>query len=169
MKNAIKNIIVLVLCFSFSWLASSQVYKWRDKQGNLIISSTPPPPGIKSETRKVTAAQQTPKPKDVVSTKPAKQEVDDPELKEKKPYGNVRVTLYVTDWCPYCRQASAYLKSLRVSLVEYDVEKDSAKNQERLRKTGGRTGVPVIDIEGIIQVGFSAENVKSAVEEKRII
>jgi glutaredoxin len=169
MKIPVKIILALCLLFSFSWPVSSQIYRWRDKDGNLVISSTPPPPGVKWEKRKVGEAPQSLKTKEAVSTKPVKRESEDPELREKKPYGDIKVILYVTDWCPYCRKASAYLKSLHVNLVEHDVEKDLDKSRERLRKTGGAKGVPVIDIEGIIQIGFSQEAVKAAIEEKRVI
>jgi hypothetical protein len=51
-----------------------------------------------------------------------------------------------------------------VDLVEYNVEKSQEKAAEF--KAKGGTGVPLIDIEGIIVRGFNAEAVKSAVDEK---
>ena len=76
--------------------------------------------------------------------------------------------MYVTDWCPVCRKARAFLNSLRVNLIEYDVEKNEARNKERLRKSGGRKGVPLIDIEGVILRGFDSVDIRAAIEQKRI-
>ena len=70
----------------------------------------------------------------------------------------------MTDWCPYCRKAREYLQSLNVALVEYNVEKNREKAAEFKGKGG--TGVPLIDIEGVIIRGFNAEEIKSAVEAK---
>jgi glutaredoxin len=53
-----------------------------------------------------------------------------------------------------------------VSLVEYDIEKEPAKRAEMLSKSG-RSGVPVVDVEGIIIRGYSAEAMRSAIEQKR--
>jgi glutaredoxin len=165
MKTSVKVMLACFVWLCFSAPASSQVYKWRDKDGNLIISTTPPPPDTDTEQIKI----ETPKNGESESVRPSFHDSEDPELAEKRPYGNVKVLLYTTRWCPYCSQARAYLKSLHVDLTEYDIEKNPDKNQEKLSKTKGSRGVPVIDIEGIIQVGFSKEAVKAAIEEKRTI
>jgi glutaredoxin len=53
-----------------------------------------------------------------------------------------------------------------VSLTEYDIEKDRQKGEEMVAKSGSR-GVPVVDIEGIIIRGYSAEAMRAAIERKR--
>ena len=53
-----------------------------------------------------------------------------------------------------------------VSLTEYDIEKDPAKARELILKNGS-TGVPVVDIEGIIIKGFAPELMRQAIERKR--
>jgi glutaredoxin len=75
--------------------------------------------------------------------------------------------MYITSWCGYCRKAREYLQSLRVNLVEYDVEKDPSKGKEMLSKSGGSKGVPLIDVEGIIIRGYSQSAIKDAVEKRR--
>jgi len=75
--------------------------------------------------------------------------------------------MYMTDWCPYCRKAREYLNSLGVNLVEYNVDQDREKEEESMRKTGGGSGVPVIDVEGIIIKGYAPERIKEAVEKRR--
>jgi glutaredoxin 3 len=54
-----------------------------------------------------------------------------------------------------------------VNLVEYNVEKDKSKREEMLRKSGGSTGVPLLDIEGIIIRGFNQNAMKEAIEKRR--
>jgi glutaredoxin len=83
-----------------------------------------------------------------------------------KAYGAIDVILYETTWCPTCQKAHALLNDLGVSLVVYDVEKEPLKHKEMIAKSGSR-GVPVIDIEGIILRGYSANAIKTAVEKRR--
>jgi len=84
----------------------------------------------------------------------------------KRSYGAIDVILYQTSWCPYCTKAEAFLKDSGVSLVIYDIEKEPARQTE-MRSKSGRPGVPVVDIEGIIIQGYSAEAMRSAIERKR--
>jgi len=53
-----------------------------------------------------------------------------------------------------------------VSLVEYDIEKDQQKREEMIAKSGSR-GVPVVDVEGIVIRGYSAEAMRDAIEQRR--
>jgi glutaredoxin len=84
----------------------------------------------------------------------------------KRSYGSIDVILYQTSWCPYCTKARDFLKDIGVSLVIYDIEKDPSKQTEMMVKSG-RPGVPVVDIEGIIIQGYSAEAMRKAIERKR--
>jgi glutaredoxin 3 len=54
-----------------------------------------------------------------------------------------------------------------VNLVEYNIEKDKAKREEMLQKSGGSRGVPLIDIEGIIIRGYNQSAMKEAIEKRR--
>jgi len=62
--------------------------------------------------------------------------------------------------------AREFLVNAGVSLVIYDIEQQPDKQKEMISKSGSR-GVPVVDIEGIIIRGYSAERMKSAIERKR--
>ena len=46
------------------------------------------------------------------------------------------------------------MKSKGIAYTERDVEKDTSAKAEVARKTGGATGVPVLDVGGEIMVGF---------------
>ncbi len=71
------------------------------------------------------------------------------------------ITIYTTSWCGVCAQLRKYLKSRGINFVEKDIEKDSSAQQEMLRKLRAKgmrgSGVPVIDINGEIIVGFNKE------------
>jgi glutaredoxin len=82
-------------------------------------------------------------------------------------YGAIDVILYETSWCPYCIKARELLKDMGVSLVEYDVEKDRARQVEMIKKSGGSRGVPVIDVEGIIIRGYDPDEIKTVIETQR--
>jgi glutaredoxin len=83
-----------------------------------------------------------------------------------RPYSEIKVILYMTDWCFNCMQTREHLKALGVQFVEYNVEKDKEKEWESMEKSG-RRGVPVVDIEGIIIPGYIPERITGAVEMKR--
>ncbi len=69
---------------------------------------------------------------------------------------NHKVIVYSTPTCPYCVYAKEYFKENAVSFDDIDVTKDRAKAQEMVMKSG-QMGVPVIDIDGNILVGFQPE------------
>ena len=72
-----------------------------------------------------------------------------------------RVIVYGTPVCPYCIRAKQFLKESNVAFEDNDVSTDRAKAEEMMRKSG-QIGVPVLDIDGEIIVGFEKEKIKSA-------
>ena len=63
------------------------------------------------------------------------------------------ITIYSADWCAYCHAAKDYLTKKGVAFTEKDVEADQAYLQESIDKSG-QMGIPVLDINGEIIVGF---------------
>jgi len=166
-----KIIVFILLAIPLSSPAFSQMYKWKDKDGNIRFSDTAPS-GADAEKVKVLKQRKTPTPKkEGIKAQEGTLKPPSPtaaQSKEKREYRDIGVILYMTEWCSYCRKAREYLKSLGVNLDEYDVEKDKSKEAER-RNKGGGSGVPVIDVEGIILKGYNADNIKNAVEKRRNI
>ncbi len=76
-----------------------------------------------------------------------------------------KVIIYTTPTCPYCKQVKDYLKENEIEYQEMDVANDSDKAQEMIDKSG-QMGVPVIDIEGEIIVGFDKEKIDKALSLK---
>lgn len=63
------------------------------------------------------------------------------------------VIVYSTPTCPYCVYAKNYFIKNGVVFKDVDVSRDRASAEEMIKKSG-QMGVPVIDIDGNILVGF---------------
>ena len=70
-----------------------------------------------------------------------------------------KVTVYSTPSCPFCIRAKQFLMDNSIDFTNYDVGSDKAKADEMIKKSG-QMGVPVLDIEGEIIVGFDKEKIK---------
>jgi GrxC family glutaredoxin len=58
-----------------------------------------------------------------------------------------QVTIYTTNWCPYCTRTKTLLRSKEIDFEEIDVTDDPAKRAEMERLSQRRT-VPQIFIDG---------------------
>lgn len=74
----------------------------------------------------------------------------------------MNIKIYSTPTCIYCVKVKDYLKSKSIPFVDYDVSKDREKATEMVTKSGQR-GVPVIDIDGTIIVGFDKVKIDSLI------
>jgi glutaredoxin-like YruB-family protein len=72
-----------------------------------------------------------------------------------------KVKVYSTATCPYCVRAKEFLKENSVVFEDVDVASDQQAAEEMIKKSG-QMGVPVIDIEGEIIVGFDKDRIKSS-------
>ncbi|MBW3014119.1 glutaredoxin family protein [Candidatus Woesearchaeota archaeon] len=70
-----------------------------------------------------------------------------------------KVIVYSTKTCPYCVMAKEFLKQNKIKFTEKDVSADSAALKEMQEKSG-QGGVPVIDINGTIIIGFDLPKLK---------
>ncbi|MBW8270391.1 glutaredoxin 3 [Caldovatus aquaticus] len=59
-----------------------------------------------------------------------------------------KVEIYTTAFCPYCARAKLLLDRKGVAYVEYDAPHGSAARREAIERSGGRTTVPQIFIDG---------------------
>jgi glutaredoxin 3 len=71
------------------------------------------------------------------------------------------VKIYSTPTCPYCIRAKQYLKDSNVAFQDFDVSSDKSMADEMIKKSG-QMGVPVLDIDGQIIVGFDKDRIKNA-------
>lgn len=75
------------------------------------------------------------------------------------------VKVYSTPTCPWCIKTKEFLKANKVAFTNIDVSTNKAAAQEMVKKSG-QMGVPVIDIDGKILVGFDEGKLKSALNLK---
>jgi glutaredoxin-like YruB-family protein len=74
---------------------------------------------------------------------------------------NKKVVVYSTPTCPYCIKTKQFLKDNNIEFKDIDVSINQDKAEEMVRKSG-QMGVPVLDIEGEIIVGFDQDRIKTA-------
>ena len=68
------------------------------------------------------------------------------------------VKVYSTPTCVYCNMAKKYFKDKGVNFVDYNVASDRRRAEEMVHKSR-QQGVPVIDINGKIIVGFDKRRI----------
>jgi glutaredoxin 3 len=64
------------------------------------------------------------------------------------------VSVYSTPTCPYCHQVKEYLKVKGIEFTDLNVATDQEARKNMVQKSG-QLGVPVIEIDGNIVVGFN--------------
>jgi glutaredoxin-like YruB-family protein len=64
-----------------------------------------------------------------------------------------RVIVFSTPTCSYCNMAKQYFRRNKIRFKDVDVSRDPAAARDLVRRTG-QMGVPVIDINGKLIVGF---------------
>jgi len=80
---------------------------------------------------------------------------------EKKSVGTIKV--YSTPTCPYCEKAKAFLKENNIPYKDINVANNPAAADELIEKSG-QMGVPVLEINGKIIVGYDREAIKKALK-----
>lgn len=69
------------------------------------------------------------------------------------------VKVYSTPTCPYCRLAKDFLKQNNIEFTEIDVSQDEEAAKAMIAKSG-QMGVPQLDIDGQMIVGFDKAAIK---------
>lgn len=72
-----------------------------------------------------------------------------------------QVKIYSTPTCPFCIRAKQFLKDNNVAFEDMDVSVNQTAAEEMIRKSG-QMGVPLLDIDGELIVGFDKERIKQA-------
>ena len=76
-----------------------------------------------------------------------------------------KVTVYSTPTCPHCHHAKEYLKEKKIEFEDVDVSADREKAMEMVKKSG-QMGVPVVEIDGKIVVGFDQSKIEELLKEE---
>lgn len=87
----------------------------------------------------------------------------DKTKKEKKKRN--RVIVFSTPTCSYCNMAKQYFRRNKIRFKDVDVSRDEAAARDLVRRTG-QMGVPVIDINGKLIVGFNKPEINRLLDIK---
>jgi glutaredoxin-like YruB-family protein len=74
-----------------------------------------------------------------------------------------QVKVYSTKTCPWCTKAKEFLTEKNIKFENIDVGADQEAAKEMVEKSG-QMGVPVIDINGKIIVGFDKEEIEKVLK-----
>ena len=74
-----------------------------------------------------------------------------------------KVKIYSTPTCPFCKRAKAFFKEHNIKYEDINVAGDEKARDEMVEKSG-QMGVPVIEIEDKIIVGFDEQELKKALK-----
>ena len=77
----------------------------------------------------------------------------------------MKVILYGTSHCPWCHKTCEFLQEHKVKFSDVNVEEDQKSRKDMIKKSG-QLGVPVVDIDGNIIVGFDESALKKYLKIK---
>lgn len=75
-----------------------------------------------------------------------------------------KIKVFSTPTCPYCHMLKDYLKDKKVEFEDIDVAANQEAAQEMIKKSG-QMGVPQIEINGKIIVGFDKPAIEKELEK----
>lgn len=75
------------------------------------------------------------------------------------------VIVYSTPTCPFCKKVKTYLQEHQIAFTDVDVMGDQEQAAEMIKKSG-QMGVPVIDIDGEIVIGFDEKKLKELIQHQ---
>ncbi|HEX4774365.1 MAG TPA: glutaredoxin family protein [Candidatus Saccharimonadales bacterium] len=78
------------------------------------------------------------------------------------------IIVYGAPWCAFCHTAMKYFDKLGVKYNYIDVDQEPAKGMEAVQKSGQR-GIPVLDINGDIIVGFDRPRIDAALKAHSLV
>ena len=73
------------------------------------------------------------------------------------------VKVYSTPSCPWCVKAKEFLTQKGIKFENIDVSKD-AKGRDEMIEKSGQMGVPVIEINDTVIVGFNIKAIEQALK-----
>lgn len=78
----------------------------------------------------------------------------------------MKIKVYSTPWCPFCSKAKEFLKVHGFDFEDVNIQENVAAANEMIAKTG-QEGVPVIEIDGKVIIGFNEPALREALGIKR--
>ncbi len=76
-----------------------------------------------------------------------------------------KVRVFSTPFCPYCVTLKEFLKANKIEFDEFDVAQDEKARDEMIAKSK-QMGVPVVEIDGEMVVGFDRDKISQLLNIK---
>lgn len=78
----------------------------------------------------------------------------------------MHIKVYSTPTCPYCKLVKDYLQEQKLSFEDIDVAADGEAAKEMV-KISGQMGVPVVDVNGHIIVGWNKQALEDVIHSQK--
>lgn len=78
----------------------------------------------------------------------------------------MNITVYSSPSCVWCTRAKEYLRDRNINFREVNIAQDRSGAIEMMRKSG-QMGVPVLDINGNIIIGFDKDQIDMLLNIRR--
>jgi glutaredoxin len=144
------------LLLTLTITADATVYKTIGPDGKVIYTDQPPADLKTAATLNIAEQPSSPLPASVLKYQEQLAKSADKRLRETAPVRanlNATPTLFSAVWCGYCRKAKGYLASRKIAFQEIDIDTESGARA--YFEAGGRSGVPMLIVNGRITRGFS--------------
>lgn len=69
-----------------------------------------------------------------------------------------KIRIFSTPFCPYCVTLKEFLKEKNIEFEDINVAEDAQAREEMIQKSS-QMGVPVVEIDGQIIIGFDREKI----------
>jgi glutaredoxin-like YruB-family protein len=76
------------------------------------------------------------------------------------------IKVYSTPTCPWCMKLKAWMKEKKVQYKDIDVSSDDAAAEDMINKSG-QMGVPQVDINGRMIVGFNPDAIEAELKKMK--
>lgn len=75
------------------------------------------------------------------------------------------ITIYSTPTCVYCKSLKEYFTEKNITFQEVDVA-ENEKELEKMVAISGQMGVPVVDLDGEVVIGFDRARIDEILKLK---
>jgi glutaredoxin len=156
LMNKIGSITALALLMTLTITADATVYKTVGPDGKVIYTDQPPADPKTAATLNIAEQPSSPLPASVLKYQEQLAKSADKRLREPAPVRanlSATPTLFSAAWCGYCRKAKGYMASHKITFQEIDIDTESGARA--YFEAGGRSGVPMLIVDGRVTRGFS--------------
>jgi glutaredoxin len=135
--------------------AAAEVVKYRDESGKIFYVDNP----LKVPEKYRGQLKDQPQLPEISRIQTGREQLFEKEHYALLPQAQ-KVDIFVTSWCPYCKELERFLNQNKIQYTRYDIEQDS--RGRRIHEQLGGGGVPVIRIGHKIIRGFDRDSVGRA-------